>query len=321
MTDRGDDSLTLGEIAQRIAGSRRFVLGAGAAGLGLGLLLALVLPRVYIGEATLLPSSDERATGLDPDLLGFAGRLGMPMPPSAAPESRLFPSILKSDRLLRAALAAPLDSSRAAGSDGSTATLLDRVSRRPPDDRLRMEKAVARVRHRVLRVSFDEETGIVRVAVRLSDPEEARRTCEILLDELSDFLRTERARRARENREFVASRREEASGALREAEDALRRFRETNRRISGAPDLVLEEARLAREVRLQEELYLELSRQFELARIDEQKATPLVEVLDPPTPRYEPASPRAPIYAGMGMLAGVLFASLAAALLEPRKPS
>lgn len=319
MSDANDStSIEMGEFVRRLARSRRVVALFGAAGLALGVLVALVLPRVYICEATLLPASQDGGTSFDSDLLGLAGSLGVSLPGNAAPESRLYPAILKSERLLRAALLAPLDSTSAAGS--ASPTLLGRLGPKRGDDRVRLERAVDRVRRSVLRVSFDEETGIARVVVRLSTPELAQRTCGILLEELATFLGTERARKARDNRTFVESRRTEASGDLQQAEESLRRFRDANRRVAGSPDLLLEEARLTRSVRLQEEIYLELSRQHEIARIEEQKATPILEILDPPTPRYDPAFPRLPIFAGMGMLAGILLGSWIAAFRpDPRR--
>ena len=44
------------------------------------------------------------------------------------------------------------------------------------------------------------------------------------------------------------------------AEEKLKAFRETNKRIENSPQLQLEQGRIAREVRVQEEVYLTLKK-------------------------------------------------------------
>jgi uncharacterized protein involved in exopolysaccharide biosynthesis len=223
----------------------------------------------------------------------------------------LFPAILKSERIIRDALSTPIGPNR----EGA-ATLFDIVADQGDPQDIRMEKAVEKVREEILRVGLDEETGIVRVTVRMTDPEIANRANEIFLGQLTEYLKHERTAQARENREFVEGRYHEAQAELSRNENALGSFRERNRSFNNSPDLVITEGRLYRAVRVQEEVFLELTRQYELARIEEQKATPVVEVLDPPTLHRIPGSPKLPIFAGIGLLAGAFLGSLFAVAFE-----
>ena len=102
-------------------------------------------------------------------------------------------------------------------------TLYDLVM--DPDDKeaVQMEKSVDRIRHEIIRVGLDEETGIVRFSVAMGDPEHANRTADIFLAELPEYLRHERTASSRENREFVEIRRKEASAVLAGAEERQRR--------------------------------------------------------------------------------------------------
>jgi uncharacterized protein involved in exopolysaccharide biosynthesis len=179
-----------------------------------------------------------------------------------------------------------------------------------------MEATIARVREDILRVGLDEETGIVRVTVAMDDPHLAHRTAGVLVSGLETYLATERNVRSRHNLEFVTQRREEASAELAAAEARLRDFRDRNRRITNSPELMLEEGRLIRDVRVQEEVFLELTRQMEIAGIEAEKSAPILEVLDPPTLRLVPRSPRLPILIGIGGLVGILLGTIAAALLD-----
>jgi uncharacterized protein involved in exopolysaccharide biosynthesis len=150
----------------------------------------------------------------------------------------------------------------------------------------------------------------------MTDPVIANRTNEIFLDQLTEYLKHARTAQARDNRLFVEGRYTEAKSELSGAENALASFRESNRKINNSPDLLVAEARFYRAVRIQEEVFLELTRQYELAQIEEQKATPVVEVLDPPTLHRIPGSPKLPIFAGIGLLAGALLGSLFAVAFE-----
>ena len=76
------------------------------------------------------------------------------------------------------------------------------------------------------------------------------------------------------------------------AEDNLKSFRESNMRIEKSPELLLEQGRLNREIRVQEELYLTLKKEFEIVRIEEVKSLPLVRILDNPRPPLEKSRPR-----------------------------
>lgn len=310
-------SFGLDEIVHRLSVSRRIVPIAAAAGLVLGIGLSFVFPKIYLSEATLLPSTEDESAGLlGSNLAGLAGTLGISLAGVSVPESHLFPAILKSERIIRDALAMPIGPNR----DGA-ATLFDIVADQGDPQDVRLEKAVEKVRKEILRVGLDEETGIVRVTVRMSDPDIANRTNEIFLSQLTEYLKHERTAQARDNREFVEGRYNEAKADLARAENALASFRESNRRINNSPDLLINEARYYRVVRVQEEVFLELTRQYELARIEEQKATPVVEVLDPPTLHRIPGSPKLPIFAGIGLLAGAFLGSLFAVAFESPRAS
>lgn len=301
-----DEAMSFAELAERFERHRRRILGWGLVGALLGGVLFLVVPRTFVCKASLLPSPNESALPYGAEFHGLAQDLGISLPAASAAESRLLPSIFKSERILRAVLLAPIDST------STDATLLSQFEPKRKSPSIALERAVDRMRRDVVRAEYDEETNITRLEVRMRDPEIAQRTCELLLAEAADFLRTERVRKAREQREFVGRRRTEAAGSLRASEEALRRFREANRRTSFAPELQLEDGRLVREVQLQEQLFLELSRQEEIARIEESRATPFVDLLDPPTPRYEPVFPRLPLFLGSGLLLGVAAATLLA---------
>jgi uncharacterized protein involved in exopolysaccharide biosynthesis len=73
---------------------------------------------------------------------------------------------------------------------------------------------------------------------------------------------------------------------------ARRELSELDRQITKLPALQTELTRLVRDNKVQEQLYLMLSAEFETARLKELRDTPTVAVLDPPTPPEKPSRPR-----------------------------
>jgi uncharacterized protein involved in exopolysaccharide biosynthesis len=72
-------------------------------------------------------------------------------------------------------------------------------------------------------------------------------------------------------------------------------------RIGNSPRLALEEARLNRAVREQEEIYLSVSREFELAKIQENRDVPLLAMLDSAVPPIKRYWPRRSLFALVGL--------------------
>jgi tyrosine-protein kinase Etk/Wzc len=83
----------------------------------------------------------------------------------------------------------------------------------------------------------------------------------------------------------------EVKNDLTNAENRLKIFRENNRKVMDSPNLLLAQERLTREVELQNALYIELKKQYEIVKVEEVRNTPVVDVLDkaePPVKRYKP---------------------------------
>ena len=80
--------------------------------------------------------------------------------------------------------------------------------------------------------------------------------------------------------EWIGKRLSEVETELHAAEDTLKEFRERNRRVIDSPELLLQQARLERGVTLKSTIFLELKKQYELAKIEEIKKVSIVSVLD-----------------------------------------
>jgi uncharacterized protein involved in exopolysaccharide biosynthesis len=86
--------------------------------------------------------------------------------------------------------------------------------------------------------------------------------------------------------------------------------------ISNLPEIGIEAVRLFRDMKIQEELFLFLSAQLEQARIDEQRALPVVQVLDPATPPEIRAWPKRKLIVLSAFVLGAAVSILMAHFVE-----
>lgn len=87
--------------------------------------------------------------------------------------------------------------------------------------------------------------------------------------------------KAEEKKKFIEDRLSEVKNELKQSEENMILFLETNKEVK-SPTLVLKKQSLEREINLQSQLYLSLSDQFELAKIDEKDNTSSIFLLDSP---------------------------------------
>lgn len=95
-----------------------------------------------------------------------------------------------------------------------------------------------------------------------------------------------------------------------EVVNAEQRLQNTLSRLSEIPAQDLELARLSRELRMQEELYNALNKQYEEARLGLSSVVSFVGVVDPAVPDDIPISPRKWLNLTVGCIAGLFLAGL-----------
>jgi uncharacterized protein involved in exopolysaccharide biosynthesis len=272
-------------------------LSACAAGTALAaLVLSFLLPPVYDASVTLMEAQNQGLSDLSSQLGAVEEQLALPLS-SHASGVATYPEIVRSRRLLQRVLAQHFPTSR-----GRTVGLLERLTRPAPPDQ-RLDLGVRRLRQRV-DVSLDRRVGIVTLRVHMDDPLLAAGVATAVCATLQDIVVHSMTTQAGANRRFVEGRLAEARRDLARAEDALRAFRENNLRGS-SPRVLTEEGRLLREARTQEEVVLTLTRQHEIARVEEQKDVPVINVLDPAVPPAFRSAPRRSLLTALGFLLGL----------------
>ena len=306
-----EDDFRLFELLRQLATRWRTLAACtlGTAVLFVG--VASSRPSIYVAATSFVPeiSAQRRLSGAAAGLAGLAGQFGLALGGDVAQSPRFYAGVIRSRAVRERLLLARFPDPRPGAAPGDSVTLLAllRVGGRTRADTL--ERGARRVGN-LLQIHIDNQTRIVRVTARSRYPTLAADVANRVVAELNVFNAGTRQSQARERRAFVESRILEVRQSLRDAEDRLRRFYETNRSWQQSPEMTVEESRLRQQVELARELYVTLSREFETARIEEVNDTPVLTVIDPAVAPVRRSFPRRRVALAVGLMFGFLGGAL-----------
>ena len=247
---------------------RRYVRNIAIAAV-VGVAVAFLWPKSFTAKATILPSQQNSA--LSSMLAQVGGTIGAGLIGSTDESMvKLYPDILSSRRLLDEVLAEPRDSG----------TFLDHFARIKDDD--------PHVRHYLIlkhigdnfSASVDIRNQLVTVTFTDRDPSFAADFLNRLIIALNEFLQHQMKTNAKTERTAIKQRLDQVKAALDSSEIRLKDFEEVNRGIQTSPELQMRQGRLARDVEINSGIFVELTKQYEIAKIEELRTTPLVNELD-----------------------------------------
>jgi uncharacterized protein involved in exopolysaccharide biosynthesis len=164
---------------------------------------------------------------------------------------------------------------------------------------------------KTMKTSVDRLTKVISLSYSTGEAGLSAAIVNAFLDELILYNQTIRDSKSKQNREFIETQLKENKGLLDAAEKALSDFTSKNKKIQ-TPEVQLESDRLQRAVKVQEEVYITLKKQLELAKIEEQEKRPSIEILQravPPLTRSAPSTRKNVMLAGFVSL--ILFCGLA----------
>jgi len=232
----------------------------------------IVTPNMYTSETTILPNIQGTDVSGITALKGLFGVSQM----NNTSMTNLYPDILKSRRIIDRILFQEFSSDLTNGKK----KLLDILVPQELDIEVRMQISREILSTSIINIQLHPVKFITTIAITTTDPHLSASIARAFVEELDMFLREKTILKAGENRLFVEERIEETDSLLRDSEEVLKKFRENNKRIENSPQLLLEQGRLAREVKVQEEVYLTLKREYETIKIEEVKNLPVLGVLD-----------------------------------------
>jgi uncharacterized protein involved in exopolysaccharide biosynthesis len=165
--------------------------------------------------------------------------------------------------------------------------------------------------------TISSRTGVVGLVVKETDPLVAQQVNANILLEIDRWSREEGHRQAVREREFIEQLVADARSRLAQAEQTAKTFLELNRQYESSPELVLEYARLNRDVMLRQQVYNSLTETYEQARIEEVRNPTLLNIVEPADLPVDPQRRQALRTTLMGLTVGLL-AGMVIAVLRQR---
>lgn len=273
--DREDDIIDLRQLASAIWRARWAVLGLLIVGWAVTVAIYLQKPRRFAAHSAFVFKSAEPNSSL----FNIASMVGIRDLSSKGPDiSSYYESVLFSDEFLSKV------ANRKYATKGDSVKLdeLWKLEPAAPGDDYEYRMTMKRIGRlkggKHILATKNKLTGVITLKTSFEDPLVSQQVNRLILELLEDHLRLDSKSQARENHRFILDRVEEIRGDLRRSEDALVAFNLANLNPT-SPRLLLELSRLKREATLNQELFLELKKQLELAKIEELKYNPLVDVL------------------------------------------
>jgi uncharacterized protein involved in exopolysaccharide biosynthesis len=286
---------TLQEILVPIWANRKRILVISFAAALVTLGINFLLPVYYKSTATLLPETQKDKLSALGQFADIASLAGVNVPGSEI--ARLYPTIVNSETILRNVILRKYKTNAFADS----VNLIEYFGYDDDPPAEAMDKALKELKG-LLSASFENKTSTVTISVEMREPELAATVLNTIIAELDNFMRSKRVTNASEQVKWISARLREVEQDLRRAEDRLKEFRERNRRVADSPELLMQQERLLRDVQVQSTVFVELKKQYELAKLEEIKNITIVNVLDPGRVPVKKERPKRATNAGVAFL-------------------
>ncbi len=251
----------------------------------IGVGVALIVPLEFTATASILPS--ESASPMARLASQFGGIPGLG---GAGSKSmvELYPQIARSQTVLTGML-------DTAYRDSTFRYALAQEIDSDETDTTKLEDELMRHLRKELSASLDPVNSFITISFTAHDPVFAADLVNEVVRRMDEFLRDRLHTESNDQSDLITRRLAEEAELLRQAEERLLDFREKNR-AALSPAALMEQTRLMREVEIHNALYVELTKQLEVARIDAYRNAPVLTVLDWAVPPVKKSGPKRSMY-------------------------
>jgi uncharacterized protein involved in exopolysaccharide biosynthesis len=196
------------------------------------------------------------------------------------------------------------------GAEGKEFDLIEYYKITGADEADKINKAILALRKAmIIVVPRSAAYGAVRtmtIGVTADHPIMAAAIPNAILDDLMLYNQGIRVTRSSENRRFIEDQIKTTQDLLTAAENAFAVFQKGHS-LKTSPEGEVERDRLKRNITVQTEVYIQLKKQLELAKIEEMEKRPTIEILEramPPRKKFKPVIRKGVMMAGfLGLFA------------------
>ena len=243
-------------------------------------LYLLFLAKPYFkSSVTILPNYGNKSSEMLGQLSGLASLAGVSV--GSADPTQIYENLLKSESVLSPVIYAKYQTEEFE-KPVNLIEYLEIKRDKSLNDSLQQRKmflqAYTALSKGVITTDVDRMTKILTVTVQMPESKLSADVANNVAKSLDNYIRTQRKSFASAQREYLETRVTQVKDTLNLFEERLKNFREQNRMITQSPELQLEQARLMRNVEIQQTIYGELVKQLELVKLEEVRDTPVVNV-------------------------------------------
>lgn len=300
----GVREVTVLDVVNAMLRYRRSLVLVPLAFMAAGAATARLSPRLYRADGAFV--LQEPGGGTKSRVSGLAAQFGVSVSTGGTDIPQLYSDLLVSRRFMSDLAATRFTFTSGGRRYAGTPVQLFQVDAGSPR---RTAEATRKRLKRAISADVNPITGVVGFSVSTPWPELSETIGQRLIALVTAFNVSTRQSQAAAERRFTEARLADARRELREAENALQGFLESNRRFDNAPQLQMRRERLQREVTEHQTVYNLLAQAYEQARIDEVRDTPVFTVIESPAGSATPES-RGTVSRGLLMLAlGLMLAA------------
>ena len=254
---------------------------------------------IYTSTSKIMSSSNG---GGGSQAAGLAAQFGISMPGGQSEPRWVYPSIVKSRILAKKMLKQKFDTKEF----GPQKSLLKILTTHSGEFDFNSDPIIINAINsfiNMIDISEDKKTSILTLKINASEPRLASEINQVLISQLESHQREYSKTKTSETKKFIEERMVYTQKELNLAEEALKDFTASNRRIENSALLLLERERLAREVTVLIGVFTTLKQQYETTKIEEVKESDYVITIDSPSLPLQPSQPRR---VRMVLLAGII---------------
>jgi uncharacterized protein involved in exopolysaccharide biosynthesis len=296
------DTVNLREMFSILGRRKITFLVVGILVFGYALKMAMTTPPSYISASKIVCKTSESGDGQLSQFAALAG-INLNRPQSNNP-SIYFEDLIWDDQFLEGIL------DRKWNYKGDS-LYMDAILKATPDTARENWEYVFRKnqvdllrKNQIVKLKKNKN-GVFEITTQFKDPVIAYELNRHVIAWFNQYLLKTFRTQARENRVFIEARIKEVEADLASNENSMVDFRERNRDVA-SPKVMVHLARLNRNLTINQEIYLQLKKQYELARIEELKDKPLIEVIAEPIIAVEKSKPKRKQIVVAGMLLGLI---------------
>ena len=349
-----EQEIDLVEVVRKLWKNRKLILKVTVCFVVIGILVALFSPKVYTAGSTMVPQSGEK--NMSGGLSGLASMVGINLGSMSAGEvlsPKIYPKIIASVPFQKELMNAPLTFE---GIDhpvtlfeyftedqyqqfsligfikkytiGLPGVILGAIRGKDTTSVVRAEtnskiqfmtkdeQEVSKKLKNIITLNINDKDGYIQLSAELPEPLAVAQLAQYAQTLLQQYITEFKIEKVASNLKFVEERYNETRNDFEEKQKELARFQDRNKNFSSAMAKI-EEERLTAEYTLANNVYNELAKQLEQAKIAVKETTPILTVVDPVVIPNERSKPKRALicvlftflggFAGIGLVLGLPF--------------